>query len=94
MTFRMGRFHHSPGALYRSVAGDVLIAAPDREDFELLAGAGSTVWHLLAVPRTLPELVEMTATTYAMPAAEIAADVEALVEELVQLGLIEEDIEA
>jgi hypothetical protein len=88
------RFRHSPGTLYRSVGGDVLVAAPDREDFDLLAGAGSAVWHLLDVPRTLSEIVEMTGEIYGMPATAVAADVEALVDELIGRHLIEEVVEA
>lgn len=94
MSLHLARFRHSPGTLYRSVGGEVLVTAADHDDIKLLAGAGPAVWHLLAVPRTLPEIVETTAEMYDMPAAAIAADVEALMAELIGLRLIEEVIEA
>jgi hypothetical protein len=94
VSIHRARFRHSPGTLYRSVGGEVLVAPPGQDEFKLLAGAGSALWHLLAAPRTLPELVETTADVYGMPPAVIEADVEALVDELIRLGLIEEVTEA
>jgi hypothetical protein len=90
----LARFKHSAGIIYRSVGPEVVATVPEQDGFHHLVEAGSAVWHLLAVPRTVPELVEMTAEVYGMPEAAIASDVEVLVDQLIGRGLIEEVIEA
>ncbi len=78
----------------RSVGDEIYAGAPPREDFHCLSGTALTLWDLLEVPRTLPELVNIAATVYSTRAERIASEIDRWVDDLVALGLVEEVEEA
>ena len=61
-----------------------------RAEFELLAGAAADVWHLLDVPRTMDDLVDILTNVYPVSSDVVTADVDSLLDDLVQRGLVEE----
>jgi coenzyme PQQ synthesis protein D (PqqD) len=83
-------FRRSPSALTRSVAGEILIATPQNETVDILAGTAAHVWSLLDRPRSVAELGRMLAASYGSTRKAIAKDVEGLLQELVKHGSVEE----
>jgi hypothetical protein len=83
-------FVRSPDALSRSVAGEVLVTAPGREEVDRLSPSAVAVWSLLDEPRTLSAVVEQLMKTFQAPRATIAGDVEVLLGDLVRRGLVSE----
>jgi hypothetical protein len=88
------RLRQSPSTPWRRVGGEVVLAPPGREDFDVLAGTGAVVWELLDEPRTVAEVVGVLAELYGMAEGDIDGDVGELVSALVQTGAIEEIGEA
>lgn len=80
----------SDRVLSRNVGGEVFLAAPERDGFDRLSETAGVVWRLLDVPRSEAELVGMLAGDYGVPLEAIAADVEALLDDLRRRGWIEE----
>jgi hypothetical protein len=85
-----GLFQRSPGALFRRVGGDVILARPGREDFDSLSSTASAAWELLDTPKGLDQLVNELAVQYGMQPHSITSDVAALLLDLLRRGWIEE----
>lgn len=85
-----GTFRRSPDALFRRVGGDIILATPEREDFDSLSSTASAAWELLDTPKELDELVNELALEYRMPPHSIVSDVAALLLDLLRRGWIEE----
>lgn len=83
-------FQHSREALHRRVGNDVILARPDREDFDVLSSTAAATWELLETPRTASDLLNLLGSTYGVPPEAIAADVGALLDDLLRRGWIEE----
>ena len=83
-------FVRSPDALSRSVAGEVLVTAPGREEVDRLSPSAVAVWSLLEEPLTLSGVVEQLVEIFQAPRATIARDVERLLGDLVRLGWVQE----
>ena len=67
---------------------EVVLLAPGAEDYLGLDAVASDVWTRLAEPMSFDALVETLAADYDAPRARIAADLEPLIEELVEGGLL------
>lgn len=85
-----GLFRRSPEALFRRVGGDVILATPQREDFDSLSSTASAAWEILDTPKGLDELVNELALTYGMQPHAIVSDVATLLLDLLRRGWIEE----
>jgi hypothetical protein len=85
-----GIFRRSPNALFRRVGGDIILAAPGREEFDSLSSTASTAWELLDTPKDLDTLVKQLALEYRMEEHSIVSDVASLVLDLLRRGWIEE----
>lgn len=86
----MTRFVRSRVALSRRVGGEVLLAATDRPDIDRLSDSAGAVWTLLGEPLTKSVVVANLSEAYGVPGGQIAADVEALLDDLVRRGWVEE----
>jgi hypothetical protein len=84
------RFVRSPVALSRRVGGELLLAAPGRTEVDRLSDSAGAVWSLLEEPMAAPALVTTLSEAYGVPEERIAADVEALLADLVRRGWVEE----
>ena len=82
-------YARSAGLLSRRV-GDEMIVATSTGDAHLLTGTALTIWTLLAVPKTLPQLVEEIAAGYRAHPNAVGPDVQAFVSDLVSRGLAHE----
>lgn len=86
---RTERYRRAAGVPSRTVADRVILARPDRDDFDALTGSAVAVWNLLQEPRTVAELVETLAWAYRTPRGQIERDVAALLRDLLERGVIE-----
>ncbi|MGH2794021.1 MAG: PqqD family protein [Actinomycetota bacterium] len=89
MIASLTRYRRATGVPSRTVADRVILARPGREDFDALTGAAVAVWNLLQEARTEGELIETLAWAYQLPRSEIERDVHALIEDLLERGVIE-----
>jgi hypothetical protein len=83
-------FARSPVALSRTVGGEILLAAPNRESVDRLSPTAGAVWSLLERPRTMSSLVEELVRTFDAPRARIEADLDILMSDLTSRGWITE----
>jgi hypothetical protein len=83
------RYQRSTRVLTRTFAGQVILAAPDGDAFEVLSGTARTVWELLEEARPLDEVVGLLAEAYGASPHDIASDVDNLLEELSRRGCLE-----
>jgi len=79
------------GVIGEILDGEAIIVNLDSGAYYSLEGVGSEVWSAVESGATLPELIELAGAKYAGPAAEIAAGVAALVEELIAEALLVAD---
>jgi Coenzyme PQQ synthesis protein D (PqqD) len=85
-----GVFRRSPQALHRRVGGDVILARPDRDDFDSLSSTAGAAWEILETPKGLDELVNQLSAAYRMQPHSIVSDVAELLLELLRRGWVEE----
>ncbi len=88
MSPRDARFAQSQTALSRSVGPDVLLAATEGDEIEVLSGTAAVIWRFLDTPSTLGHLVEVLADVYRRPPDAIAGDIEALLQDLMGRGFL------
>jgi hypothetical protein len=82
-------FMRSANVLSRSVDGEILLAAVDREDVDRLSPSAGAVWALLDKPRTVSALVDDLSAVFDVTQGRIARDVETLLSDLVSRGWVE-----
>jgi hypothetical protein len=83
-------FVRSHTALSRRVRDEVLLATAEREGVEGLSETALAVWDLLEKPQTRTSLVALLAERYAASSESIDGDVEALIDQFLERGWIEE----
>jgi hypothetical protein len=84
------RFQRSAEAMTRHVGADVLVTIPADHEVHELSGGASAVWEELRSPRTVVDLVDRLASSHDAEPSEIAIEVEACLETLVRLHVLEE----
>jgi hypothetical protein len=84
-TLRMVR---SDAVVSRSLRDETLLMDMRSEQYLSLDPVASRVWSLLDGTRSLAEVVGVMADEYDAPAAQIRGDVDALLEQLLELGLV------
>lgn len=84
------RFRQRPTVIMRSIGDEVCAVAPEHGDFHCLSGTALTLWDLLGVPRTVPELVSIVSSIYRTEPGRIASDIDPWVDDLITKGLVEE----
>lgn len=84
------KFMQAEASLSRHVAEQTIVTRPFSNHIDRLDGSASAVWQRLAIPVTLPELVDEISATYQVEANEIASDIKALLDDLLSKHLIEE----
>jgi hypothetical protein len=91
VTDETGRLARAPRILWRDVGAEILLADPDREDFELLSETGASAWRFLETPRTPAELIRSLAGRYGAAPEAIQMDVASLLEDLTSRGTVVRD---
>jgi fermentation-respiration switch protein FrsA (DUF1100 family) len=79
---------NSPSVIGEVLDGEAIIVNLDSGAYYSLDGAGAVVWGAAQSGAPVAELIGLTVAQYHGPAAEIAAGIAALVEELVAEGLL------
>jgi len=69
------------------VDGDLVMMSIEQGEYFGITGVGSRVWELLAVPTTVADITRVICAECAVEEATCQADMQAFVEELIQLGL-------
>lgn len=81
-------YRRSPAAIWRA-SGSWFVAAVAPNAPTRMVGSAGLVWQQLASPASLDDIVEGLAAVTGGEATVIRADVQALLAELVPLGLVE-----
>lgn len=76
----------SSSVLSRVVGSDVFLTAAGRGDVVRLTGTAGAVWELMENPQTIASLVAALNRRYDAARETIAADVERLVDQLLEQG--------
>ena len=71
------------------MGADVLLFDRDREQFVTLNATAADVWRLADGSHTLDEIVALLASSYQTDADSIGEDVAAIVDELIDGGLLQ-----
>ncbi|MGH2704408.1 MAG: PqqD family protein [Actinomycetota bacterium] len=80
----------SSGFLARRVGEELLLAAPERDDFQSLSGTAALLWDLLVSPHTLEQVAATLAQLYRADETRIRADIDVAITELIRFGYLEE----
>jgi len=77
----------SPDLVAADIDGDLVMMSIEQGEYFGITGVGSRVWELLAAPITVADVVRVICVEYAVDEATCQADMQAFIEELIQLGL-------
>jgi len=78
-----------PAVLWRRSGTAVVFLPPGAPDPLTLAGSGPEIWELLAEPRTLDALVTLLAAAHGADPDQVRADVEPVLDQLLESGALE-----
>lgn len=87
----IGRTYSRVGHLpFRRLDDETVVLNPSNREVHVLNGTGSRIWELLAIERSVPELVRALETDGRFEVEDeiIAGDVAVFVAELVRKGLV------
>ena len=84
----VSRYQLSPDAITQEVAGEMVILDLGSEVYFSLDEVGTRIWQMLASGRSIPEIMESLLEEYDVSAAELEADVLALLASLDEAGLV------
>ena len=82
-------YRRNPSVLWRRVGSQIILAPADRDDFSRLSETGAQAWLLLESPMSDEDLTAGLASLYDIPAQQISAPVDALLEQLRDLRAVE-----
>lgn len=79
----------SASILVQEVRDEIVILNLDNEDYYRLDGTAARIWLLLGEHGSPDKVTEAMSAEYQVPVANLQRDVDALIVELVQLGLVQ-----
>ena len=79
----------APNVLETELDGEVSLYNPAQEEVTVLNGTASDVWYLCDGTLSAEEIVELLASSYAVPAETIRGEVEQTIATLRKAGLLE-----
>lgn len=82
------RWVRSEGVLWRSTLERVVAMPPQESEPLALDGTAAAIWHLLARPRALDDLVANLAALYEHDPSALAADLHPFLEDLEERGMV------
>jgi len=80
----------APGALWLSTSGTVVALSPDGSEPAVIAGSGASLWAAFEQPTRVDQVLADLAARFRVTPEAIRPDVEAAIEALLKLGLLEE----
>jgi hypothetical protein len=83
-----GKLSSAPNAVSTSIPSETVVLDPVSDKYFSLEGVGPRIWELLQQTTTLAQIVETILSEYEVDEATCERDVRALVEELVESGLV------
>lgn len=81
-------FQRVAGVAEARVDGETILMAPTDGRCHALRGAASTIWELLAEPRTAGQLVDRLTARFAVEPSDCARDVESALSQFERAGLL------
>lgn len=73
----------------QDVGGEAILIDPQTDEAHVLNGSAARLWQLCDGERTLDDLAAEFGAIYELTAADVAADVSEVIDELVRLKLVE-----
>jgi hypothetical protein len=83
------RYTRRQQVLWRHSSDAVVLLAPSGRQVFTLEGSGVDLWQLLAEPIALEEAADLLAEAYGTTAAEVAADIRPVLDELSRREVVE-----
>ena len=83
------RWVRSPQVLWRRTTGSVLLLRADGGEAVSLTGPGVFLWELLEEPLSTDEAVAIVSDAYGVEPVVVAADIDQVLAELVDRGLVD-----
>ncbi len=77
--------------LWRRVADGVMIRRRGDDETVVLAGSGIALWSVLVAPISMGDLTRQLAATHATTPDVVAADIEPVLDDLVERGVVRRD---
>ena len=87
-TTKPGSWRRDPELPYQKLEEETIVVDPKRRAVHLLNETAAQVWELLAVPRSIDDLVQALGDDYDAPADEVRDAVTELVGGLEEKGLL------
>lgn len=78
----------SPRVLYKELEGEAVLLDLDTETYFGLNGAGARCWQLLTTAPSLRDALEVLVEEYDVAPDQLRRDLDALVDELLERGLL------
>ena len=85
------RFRRIAALPFQTLADETLVVNPRMREVHLLNETAARVWELLEAPRTTADLLGALRAEFDGPAEDIGRDLELLITDLTQKGLVEPD---
>lgn len=82
-------YRRNTDILSANVDDDLVMMSIQAGNYYNIGGVGTFIWELLAEPRSMDELVDGVTAAYEVERERCAADIDAFVQELIRLKLIE-----
>ncbi len=77
----------NPDMVAADIDGDLVMMSVEQGEYFGITGVGPRVWHLLAEPTTVSDLTRAICAEYAVEESICQAEMQAFIEELIDLGL-------
>jgi len=81
----------APGVLWREGEFGVVVLAPGRAEPQTLTGTGRALWHALARPIVVADLVRDLAARFGVDPARVGVDIAPVLTELHRIGAIDQE---
>ena len=82
-------YQTSPNHLYSEIGSEAVILDLQSGVYYGLNDTGNQIWHWLSTPKTMSQLHKLLLDEYDVPVEEAISDLQILLEEMVNTGLIE-----
>jgi len=84
----MTRYERADGAAAAEVDGEVVVLSPSDLRYHALNESAAAIWDLLEQPAVVADLVDRLVEQFDVDRSECETDVQAHLDELVELGLL------
>lgn len=87
-------YRRATTVVWRESRGNVLVRPVAVDEITVLSGPGVDLWHLLVDEKTLDELADELAETYAVQSGQVSGDIRPVLDDLVTRGIVDRTVAA